>query len=118
MQINLLLEYLPLTQIFNVLTFFGALLSVYTMQATSHYQENQGDPLWLQWAYRGVLLTLALTFLWMLMYGRERDWSPWPPTVLLVLVIDAGLVVRGVISHRSISKLWSSARRSQNIRQL
>lgn len=105
MQISLLLETLPLTGIFNVLTTLGALLALHVMQATSHYQEDRGDPLLLQWAHRGVLALMALTFLWMLMYGREKDWMPWPPMVAMVFIIDAGLVVRGFILHHARTKL-------------
>lgn len=86
-----------LTALFNFLTLAGVFLCLIVMQLTGHYQEDRGDPPVLQWAHRAVIAGLALTFLWMFMYGRERDWTPWPPMFAMVFLIDLSLIVRAMI---------------------
>lgn len=104
MQIAHLLDSL-LMPTFYVLTLFGAIVSIHVMQATSHYHEDRGDPLALQWAHRATLVALALTLLWMLTYARNKEWEPWPPVVVLLFVVDSGLVIRGVILHYARANL-------------
>ncbi len=99
MQINHLLDQINLVPLHTILTLFGVLISLYVMNLTSHYHEDRGDPAWLQWSHRGGLALLALTFLWMLTYGRGKDWSPWPPMVALEFIIDSMLVLRAITVH-------------------
>lgn len=87
------LERVDLSVPFAISVFGGAILSVFLAQLLWQHGD-QNDPPWLRNAHRATLLLKALMFLWALDYGFKQHWQPWPPMVLLVVVIDLHIAAR------------------------
>lgn len=104
MQIDRLLEGADLTAAHTLLTIAGMLLAVYTMQLTSHVNEDHDDPWALRWGRRVSLAGIALALLWSLYYSQDKGWQPWPPYLALIVAVIAMLSVRVIAIHARIRR--------------
>lgn len=92
--INQLLETLNLSISFGIAVFIGALLSVFLAQQLWQQGLEHGDSHLLANLKRAGLLLQALSFIWALDYGFNRQWQPWPPFLLIIVVLDLNMALR------------------------
>jgi branched-subunit amino acid transport protein len=95
------------------LAVLGVVETIYVMQLSNFYvaKEEHHPPEWVMELQRFGLAMLALAFCWSLIYAENRHWTPWPPDVMIIAVVDGILAVRvGVICRniRSVGLRWWS----------
>lgn len=98
------LDSFDLTTAHTVLVLFGAALSLYVMQLTSHVEEDKVDPPWLQWGRRVCLAAIAWSLLWSLSYSTSKSWQPWPPEMALIFSLIAVLLIRVIAIHMRLRR--------------
>ena len=100
MDLNNLLDQIPLGNVFTGACLFGALATLYIMQRMT--QEDEASPLvsiTVTNLRRFSLWCETLAMFWCVLYGFDRSWDPWPPVVMLMLALDFNLVMRIVSYH-------------------
>lgn len=88
------LDNLDLTSVFFGATLIGALLCIWNMQAEGQAAMSRGCHSAIVWSYRALMAFAAVAMLWMLVYITDKQWMPWPPVVVLELILDAILTIR------------------------
>lgn len=110
-----LLEGYDLTTLHTMLALIGAGLALYVMQLTSREHEDISDPPWLQWARRFALASIALSFLWSLIYSLQKAWQPWPPEIAVHLAIISMLAVRALAIN---ARIWREGHKPGSVTAL
>jgi hypothetical protein len=101
MALDQIFDGLDLTGLHLVLAIYGAIITVYVMQLTSHEHEDRDDPPVVRVMRRLGLAGMALGFLWSALYSDGRQWQPWPPVLLVFLAFDVVMTVKAAaIWHR------------------
>lgn len=102
------------TSLMQVMIIISLVLLVFQMQAAERMDE--ASPLGAHGTWSKVLrisyILLALTMLWCVSYGYDRDWQPWPPFVVFLMVWNLNLLAKVVILRQDIRR---SEKRNEQI---
>jgi cell division protein FtsW (lipid II flippase) len=92
-----------LTGPFILLSFTGAILALFVMQATWNDALSQTDPPWLQWIRRMTYIALILAMMWVILSMDDHGWVPTPPIFTLMLALNLMFFVRAInlFHHRN-----------------
>lgn len=85
----------------------GATLMVWLMMLISNGQFINTEPNWMKETRRVALTVSALGLLWGAKYCFEKNWTPWPPDIVLLIGIDLyfGMAIASAYRHSRLHAL-------------
>jgi cellobiose-specific phosphotransferase system component IIC len=103
--------------VFQLLTFSLIILVIIQIKTADQIDKIRGHHHdWLFAAKRWTLVFKGLAAAWMVSYSYVNNWTPWPPVILLIAVLNAIVVFDVMIMRRDIVKEYRRSNGEMGVR--